>query len=605
MAGAPYVRRADPGPRGSRVSDLILRAGELSGGKDVAQANRYSADAARQGDTARSIAGMVANVGNTVAQYAQDAPRRELVQLNLDQAKAQQATSKSLTRALDDSGGDLIKAITLLESQGQGAAAMTLRDKRREQLAQESAALLNTYKVRGEQFSEGNRLVAAALADPALYPKIVPRLKYVADSIEKGWGDMVPDHFDPKALAAFDSFTLTETERAARQKNLAESAERARAGVKTQNELEDWGRDYLAKYFTTLDPAQAKPEDFQGALQYMKNRGVGPTTLSLFGDDLPSAVAASQKLLAAKPAAAQPGDLADLIAGEEKRLGRPLSKAEKLKIEREKTDARDTTPNISAGDVAADMLTPEALENAAYGFAMTGALPAIGAGKNAAAAKAKIMNRAAEMFGALDGPAQKAAIEANTASYKKRIEQLSALTAFEDTAQKNLDRFLYLAKQIPDLGAPWVNGPVRSISRKILGSPDMASFATALTAVVPEFARIITNPNLTGVLSDSARTETATMLAGDYSVAQLIAAAEELKRDAKNRKGSLTDEADAIMKRLSAPPKTRGSAAAPPPEVLEVFKTLTPAPVEGEEVELSDGSVWVITNGTPVKKGGK
>lgn len=607
MPGAPFVRRAYPGPGSSSVADLILRGGEAAAQAEArrgeVRANRFSQDAARQQDAARSIAGMISGAGQQIAQYAQDAPRRELVQLQLDQAKAEATNTKLVTSAVDRAEGDLAKAIVLLESEGHASAASALRDKRREQQAQETTAVLNGYKVKAEQFGEANRLVAAAQADPAMYPKLVPRLRVLADSIEQGWSQFVPEHYDPKALKAFDQFTLTETERATRQKNLAEQAERERAGLKSQSELEDWGKRYLAEYFATLDPQQAKPEDFQGAMTYMRGRGVSPLTLSLFGDDLASAQEASRKILAPKPTFQEPGSLADLIASEEKRLGRPLSVGEKLALERKQSDARDTSPEGGAGDVGVSDLTDQAIENAAYNFAMSGGerLPALGVGKDAKKAKARIMNRAAEMFGALEGPAQKAAIEAATNSYKKRQEQLSSLSAFEDTAKKNLTRFLELARGIPDLGSPAFNKPVRQLSREFFGSEKMARFQTSLTAVVPEFARIITNPNLVGVLSDDARHHVETMLSGDYTIPMLVGAAEELVRDADNRKTSLQDESAALMRMLQAPPRTRGGASAVPDAVKQALQGAEP----GHDYELSDGTTWTVAaDGSIRKKGG-
>lgn len=592
MAGSPYVRRAYPGPRDSRVADLLLRAGQLTGQAETQRgqiaAGRYRADADRSARAAESIASMIAGAGQQIGQYYAQAPQREMATLQLDAARAQAQSQKVLTAALDQAGGDLGRAIVLLEAQGHGAAAMTLRDKRREQLAQESTAALTGYKVRGEQFGEANRLVAAALADPALYPKITPRLRFLADSIEKGWGELVPEHYDPKALKAFDQFTLTEAERATRIKNLAEQAQAEYARVKNQNELDAWGRDFLAQYFAVLDPQTAKPEDFQGAIAFAKNRGVNPTVLAMFGEDVSQAVGAAKKLLTPRQAPPQLGSVADLIASEEKKLGRPLTKEEKLRIERQHTDATDRTPNVAAGDVTE--LSPAALDAAAHQWAMTGALPPLGVGRGAGSLKTKIMNRGAEMYANLDLPSQIAAFNAAKTSLAKRSEQLSALSAFEDTAMKNLERFLEIAETIPDSGIPWLNRPLREISDELLASPDMAAFNTARRAVIPEFARIITNPNLVGVLSDSARHEVDTLLRGDYTLPQIKASAAVLVQDAKNRKESMQEEIAALSQRLASPPKARPAGPGDVPDaVRQVLQGQPP-----DEYELSDGSVWVV-----------
>lgn len=207
-----------------------------------------------------------------------------------------------------------------------------------------------------------------------------------------------------------------------------------------------------------------------------------------------------------------------------------------------------------AADDAVLTLTPEALALTAHQYAMTGQLPPMGMGKAGAAVRTAIINEAAKVYAGLDLPTQIAAFKANQASLSKMQQQRDAVGSFEETALKNLDVFLESAKKISDTGSPLLNKPLRGIDERLLGSAEMSAFNTARRTVIPEFAKILNNPTLSGQLSDSARHEVEQVISGDATLAQIIAAARVLKTDVHNRKQSLDDTIADIQKRIATPP---------------------------------------------------
>lgn len=226
---------------------------------------------------------------------------------------------------------------------------------------------------------------------------------------------------------------------------------------------------------------------------------------------------------------------------------------------RQDAAAQETARHNRATEAAAGAdtglnLTPEALDLTAKQFAMTGLLPPMGMGKQAAAARTQIINRAADLFSGLDLASQRTAYEANKSSLTAIQKQRDAMGAFEDTAKKNLEVFLTQAKKVTDTGSPFLNRPLRAIDERLLGAPSMTAFNVARRTVIPEFAKILANPGLSGQLSDTARKEIEDVLSGDATLPQTIAATNILLQDVKNRTTSYDDQIKAIQQRIATPP---------------------------------------------------
>jgi hypothetical protein len=217
------------------------------------------------------------------------------------------------------------------------------------------------------------------------------------------------------------------------------------------------------------------------------------------------------------------------------------------------------------GAGAASPMTPEGLQVAAWQYIQTGAMPPLGMGKQAADARMRILNEAGKVASAGGGdPVLNAALyKADSGALKQQQATLSAITAFENTAKKNLEVMEREAKRIVDFGGPWLNKPMRAAATG-LGSTKMAAFNAAHAAVVPEIARILTQPNLSGVLSDSARHEINAMLDADASIPQMLSAIRILKTDMNTRRSSIEHELEALQRRIGGRgPAGRSAGAAP------------------------------------------
>lgn len=207
--------------------------------------------------------------------------------------------------------------------------------------------------------------------------------------------------------------------------------------------------------------------------------------------------------------------------------------------------------NREAGEGAVPKLTPEGKDAVALNFAKTGQLPPMGYGKAAVELRTEIINRAAEMNPNLDLASNRADYKANQGALSQLQKQRDAIGAFEQTAQKNIDLFLTQAGKVVDTGSPLANKLVRQVTGQMLGSPDQAAYNAARQVAINEIAKITTNPNLSGQLSDTARKEVEAFNPGSATLKQSVSVMRLLKQDMQNRTIALDDQISAIKGRIS------------------------------------------------------
>jgi hypothetical protein len=213
----------------------------------------------------------------------------------------------------------------------------------------------------------------------------------------------------------------------------------------------------------------------------------------------------------------------------------PLTAAERRRFEeiRARTEMMRNRPVGGLGGEVG--LTEEGLNAAARQYAATGSMPSLGMG--AAGTRQAIINKAAELFPNVDIASNAAKYRAGSGALTNVTKQRTAVEAFEDTAARNSEILKDALRKIPDIGIRPLNQAARSI-QTMLGDVEMAQFTTALQSVRNEYARIISNPNLVGVMSDSARREGEVLLNPNATVDQILGALDVLQAEARNRRES-------------------------------------------------------------------
>lgn len=221
-------------------------------------------------------------------------------------------------------------------------------------------------------------------------------------------------------------------------------------------------------------------------------------------------------------------------------------------------------------EAAVPDLTPAGKDAVALAFAKTGQMPPMGMGTKAANLRVEIINRAAELQPNLDLASSKADFAANAGSLKAVQQQRDAVVSFENTANANLDRFLETAKGVVDSGSPLINRSLRTIGRDVMGSQNQAAFDAARLVAQNEIAKVTSNPNLTGQLSDAARKEVEAAMSPNATLSQIYAVAKVLRADMASRHEALDQQITAIQGRIKEP-----SQAAPATPAIRRFNPAT------------------------------
>jgi hypothetical protein len=214
-------------------------------------------------------------------------------------------------------------------------------------------------------------------------------------------------------------------------------------------------------------------------------------------------------------------------------------------------------PGTPAAQVAQKFgMNQTAFDQAAEKYWTTGQLPPLGRGISGVALNRALMNRAGELHpdGSLAG--NEAAFKANAESLKKLQTNFDQVTAFENTAGKNLGVFLKTAKNAIDSGSPWINTPLRSLASGMLGSEDQTAVNVARTTALTEIAKVLNSSNASGVLSDSARHEVEQLSGPGATMKQIYQAADILTQDMSNRHQSYQDQINDIQRRIPGGPSS-------------------------------------------------
>lgn len=248
-------------------------------------------------------------------------------------------------------------------------------------------------------------------------------------------------------------------------------------------------------------------------------------------------------LFKTEPEKAKPGIIAEFEYNNEERVKR----GEKPLTFEQYQDADANRKKTGDGeDGAIGVWGPREIDMAAKAFAKTYQYPGIGRSKEALAVIKQITHRASYYDPATDSflddettavpdlASAGSTYAANKAAEKTLTGNINAVEAFSRTAQRNAGLLREAMKLIPETGYPFLNKPVRSLSREF-GGEAVAKFNALRNSIVSEYGRININPNLTGVLPVSVRDEMEKIIGQDMTVEQMKSVLDILASEAANR----------------------------------------------------------------------
>lgn len=155
----------------------------------------------------------------------------------------------------------------------------------------------------------------------------------------------------------------------------------------------------------------------------------------------------------------------------------------------------------------------------------------------------------------------RAGFKADTMSLNKITPQYDAITAFENTAIRNGKILIGLADKVDTTGVPVMEKWIRAGRKSIGGDPDVSRFNAQIRLYGAEVARILTQPNLSGVLTDTARKEVEGFLPESATPEQVKQVVNLLEMDFNNRKHTLEEQIAAIRDRMNKRVSPGGATA--------------------------------------------
>jgi hypothetical protein len=181
----------------------------------------------------------------------------------------------------------------------------------------------------------------------------------------------------------------------------------------------------------------------------------------------------------------------------------------------------------------------------------------VGLGRDKTTMK-RVLNRMAEIAHGVDRATVQADFSADVKSLEKLIPQYDAITAFKENAVQQGRVLKDLAGKVDTTGMPVFERWIRAGKQAVAGDEDVTEFNAQMFLYRAEAARILTQPSLTGVLSDNARHEVQEFLDKPMSAAQVKRVVDRLETDFGLRDKTLLAQIDAIRTRLAKDPAKTG-----------------------------------------------
>ena len=200
-------------------------------------------------------------------------------------------------------------------------------------------------------------------------------------------------------------------------------------------------------------------------------------------------------------------------------------------------------------------LTPEALDMIAQaGLRDRSSL--VGFARNSAK-MTQISNRMAELAPGGDLAGTRASFAADKKSLEKLVPMQDAVQSFEQNTLQQGKVLVDLAKKVDSTGVPVIERWIRAGRKSVAGDADVSEFNLQLRTFKNEGAKILTNPNLTGVLTVEAQRDFDGLLPEGATAEQVERVVGRMEKDFKIREKSLADQSEAISKRMFnlVPPK--------------------------------------------------
>lgn len=148
----------------------------------------------------------------------------------------------------------------------------------------------------------------------------------------------------------------------------------------------------------------------------------------------------------------------------------------------------------------------------------------------------KIYQLARQINPSLNPVSIRADLKAYQGEFNKLQQQRGAVEAYAGAADLNAQRLESLLSKIPDTGFSGKPNDWLRHATSFMGGEDIKAFNLLMTSLQSEYGRLISNPNLTGVVTDATRQEYRDLLDKGATIGQIKRLLGELKAESSNRR---------------------------------------------------------------------
>lgn len=203
-------------------------------------------------------------------------------------------------------------------------------------------------------------------------------------------------------------------------------------------------------------------------------------------------------------------------------------------------------------------LTQSAVDTAATRYLIDGTLPPMGMGKQAAAGRSAILNRAAEL-GEQSGqtPEEQRQFQIGTSVNKTAMGQLAKqktmVGAFEKNFVKNADLALNLSNEFDRAGVPLANKWINAGKRAVSGDPELSKLDIAVKATVNEYAKIISGSMGNTAMAEGEIKKVESLLNAAQTPDQVQEVINFMKLETKNRMAGFEEQESELRAGMKLP----------------------------------------------------
>jgi hypothetical protein len=210
--------------------------------------------------------------------------------------------------------------------------------------------------------------------------------------------------------------------------------------------------------------------------------------------------------------------------------------------------------------------TPQAIDQAAQRYRLSGSLPPVGFGSAGQVIRGQIISRAADQATQMGDSSSAAAYrqianKANETALAAVTKQQQMVGSYEQTALANMGLAESALGKVDLSGSPLINKAIIAWKQGVAGDPSTAAYVNALTTAQNEYAKVLSGATGSTGITDAARREANDLFSKISSPAQIHQVFQIARQEMANRMSAFQTQQAQLHQMIVGGPS--GGAPAP------------------------------------------